>query len=108
MRYYTVEFAYSGNSKIRVYSDSKEISYTIVNDYNVEGYCKCLEDMGFEKRDLSSREVLKHCPKCGSFDVFHRIAYTNPKHHSVKCNFCSHEIGWYDSEEEANRIWNEG
>lgn len=47
-KYYTTDYAYMGNTKIRVFAaNGKEEFEKIVNDYNVEGYCKCLEDMGY-------------------------------------------------------------
>lgn len=50
--YYFVDFAYTGNSKITLLNkDGWFSSYTIVNDYNVEGYCKCLRDFGYQNYD---------------------------------------------------------
>lgn len=48
MEYYTVEYAYMGNSKIRVFKENGvEAFCSIQNDYNVEGYCNCLRDLGY-------------------------------------------------------------
>lgn len=50
--YYVIDYAYAGNSKITILNkDGWFESYTIVNDYNVEGYCKCLQDFGYENYD---------------------------------------------------------
>lgn len=47
-----MEEAYCGNTKIRVYKpNGVEAFYTIQNDYNVEGYCNCLEEFGYERKE---------------------------------------------------------
>lgn len=51
MKYFTTEYAYSGNTKIHVYKENGiEAYHTIQNDYNVMGYCNCLEDMGYVQK----------------------------------------------------------
>jgi hypothetical protein len=51
-KYYTVSLAYPGNVRISVYKGNGVLEYyTIENDYNEIGYCSCLEDMGYVRKD---------------------------------------------------------
>ena len=53
MKYFTTEYAYIGNTKIHVFKENGvEAYYTIQNDYNVEGYCNCLKDMGYVEKHI--------------------------------------------------------
>lgn len=58
MKYYTIEPAYTGNSKIRVFNENGvEAYYTILDDYNVEGYCYCLQDFGYVNESFLKAEI---------------------------------------------------
>lgn len=48
---------------------------------------------------------LKPC-KCGSKDVFSKIAFVAPRKYSVKCNYCGREMSWFNTAEEAESEWN--
>ena len=49
--FYTIEYAYAGNSKVTLFKNGVITFYKIMNDYNVEGYCMCLEDMGYSYKE---------------------------------------------------------
>lgn len=49
--YFTKSVSYADNTRITVYdSNSTELYYVILNNYEVYGYCSCLIDMGYENR----------------------------------------------------------
>ena len=49
IKQYTVETAYTGNSKVTKYIDGKCIDYNIISDYNLPGYTLALAYDGFEQ-----------------------------------------------------------
>lgn len=46
---YTLEKAYSGNTRINMYKDGKLVNSIIESDWALSGYLNCLEDEGYEK-----------------------------------------------------------
>ena len=48
MKQYTIEAAYTYNSKIKLYNDGKLLLYEIISNYNLNGYCEAIENQGYE------------------------------------------------------------
>jgi len=46
---YTLEEAYSGNTRINMYKDGELVNSVIESDWALSGYLNCLEDEGYEK-----------------------------------------------------------
>lgn len=44
---YTKEFAYDGNTKISFYEDGVKTYYTVISDWEVEGYLMAKEEDGW-------------------------------------------------------------
>ena len=40
--------AYIGNSEIKAYENGRRVLDIIVNDYNVEGACEVLKELGYQ------------------------------------------------------------
>ena len=49
---YVIEYGvYSGNSEVTWFDGEKESGSSIMNDYNLEGFCDCLETFGYNKKE---------------------------------------------------------
>lgn len=73
MKYYTIERAYTGYSKIRVFKENGvEAYYTIQNDCNVEDYCNYLEGLGCVSESFLKSEQQARNFRDGLADSFGR------------------------------------
>ena len=45
---YSLENAYLDNTKISLFYCNRKVDEQIVHDHELDGYCRCLEDFGWE------------------------------------------------------------
>lgn len=49
IKQYVISPAYTDNSKVTIYENGVKGSYTIMSDWEVDGYCRRLEEEGYTK-----------------------------------------------------------
>lgn len=49
VKQYTIEVAYSSNTRVNMYEDGILTNYEIISDWNLLGYLDRIEDEGYEK-----------------------------------------------------------